>query len=467
VVGFHVRFDRVRSAFAKLAVRQIDAAHARLRGEGDEARTEVVHAALADAELLLGQDDDAASFGRFVGERGELRGVGHVALRDAGRRPEIRRLPVAERDRAGLVEQEHVDVARSFDGAPRSRDDVRLDHAIHSRDADRREKPSDRRRNEAHEESDEHGDRDGPSRARGPHAVEREGEERDRGEEKDDGQRRQKDVERDLVRRFLALCALDHRDHPIEECLTRIGGHAHDDPVRQHARAGHDRAAIAARFPDDGRALARDGGFVDGRGPFDDFAVAWNVVARFDQHEMALPERGGRHDLHRTSAPRLHELLGGRVSSRASERLGLGFAATLGHRLREVGEEDGEPEPQRNGQDEPGGRFAATEERLHEEPQREHASDLDHEHDGVLELVAGVELAKGVDRGAPDDGPFEQPASAPARFGRPAHEIGGRREVDGLGTAAEKMPFVPGVRVHVSLLPRASARRWDPRRARG
>ena len=40
--------------------------------------------ALADAELLLGEHDDAAAFGRLVGERGELRGVGELASR---RRP--------------------------------------------------------------------------------------------------------------------------------------------------------------------------------------------------------------------------------------------------------------------------------------------------------------------------------------------------------------------------------------------
>jgi hypothetical protein len=31
-------------------------------------------------ELLLGQHDDAAAFGRLVGERGQLRGVGQLRL---------------------------------------------------------------------------------------------------------------------------------------------------------------------------------------------------------------------------------------------------------------------------------------------------------------------------------------------------------------------------------------------------
>ena len=55
--------------------------------------------------LLLGEHDDAAPLRRLVGERGELRGVGELALVHAGRREERGRLAVAERDRAGLVEQ--------------------------------------------------------------------------------------------------------------------------------------------------------------------------------------------------------------------------------------------------------------------------------------------------------------------------------------------------------------------------
>jgi hypothetical protein len=61
--------------------------------------------ALADAVLLLGEDDDAAPLGRLVGERAQLRCVGELLVRAARRRQERGRLPVAERDRARLVEQ--------------------------------------------------------------------------------------------------------------------------------------------------------------------------------------------------------------------------------------------------------------------------------------------------------------------------------------------------------------------------
>ena len=48
---------------------QIDTAHARLRGEGDEGRFQFVHLARAQSEFFLCQHDNAAAFRRFVGER--------------------------------------------------------------------------------------------------------------------------------------------------------------------------------------------------------------------------------------------------------------------------------------------------------------------------------------------------------------------------------------------------------------
>ena len=58
---------------------------------------------------------------------------------DARRRHERERLAIAERDRAGLVEQQHVDVAGRFDRAAGRRDDVGAHHAIHAGDADGRQ----------------------------------------------------------------------------------------------------------------------------------------------------------------------------------------------------------------------------------------------------------------------------------------------------------------------------------------
>jgi hypothetical protein len=66
------------------------------------------------------------------------------------------RLAIAERDRAGLVEQQRVDVARGFDRAAGHREHVALDHAVHAGDADRREQAADRRRDQADEQRDQH-----------------------------------------------------------------------------------------------------------------------------------------------------------------------------------------------------------------------------------------------------------------------------------------------------------------------
>ena len=138
---------------------QVDAAHPRRGGEGDE--LVLAELALAQAELLLREHDDRAALRRLVGERGELRDLGELALVDARRRDELRRLPVAERDRAGLVEQEHVDVAGRLDRAARHREHVALHEPVHAGDADRREKRADRRR----DQRDEQRDQDGLARA--------------------------------------------------------------------------------------------------------------------------------------------------------------------------------------------------------------------------------------------------------------------------------------------------------------
>ena len=105
-------------------------------------------------------------------------------------------------------------------------------------------------------------------------AEERVRQQRHGREQEDDRERRQEDVERDLVGRLLALGALDHRDHPVEERLARVGRDADDEPVGQDARAAGDRAAVAAALADDGRALAGDGALVDRGDALDDLAVA-------------------------------------------------------------------------------------------------------------------------------------------------------------------------------------------------
>ena len=74
-------------------------------------------------------------------------------------------------------------------------------------------------RDQADEQRHQHGRP--ATRAAGSHA-ERERQQGDRGEQEDDRHAGQQDVERDLVRRLLALGALDQRDHPVEERLARV-----------------------------------------------------------------------------------------------------------------------------------------------------------------------------------------------------------------------------------------------------
>ena len=180
--------------------------------------TSVAPCELAAAEpvALLRQDDDRAALGRLVGEARELRRIGELGLVDAGKRKERGRLAVAERDRAGLVEEERRAVARGLDRAAREREHVALDEAVHPGDADRREQRADRRRDQADEQRDQHDD--GLLRAR-VDGERLQGHDRD---EEDEGQAGEEDVERDLVRGLLPARALDERDHPVEEALAGL-----------------------------------------------------------------------------------------------------------------------------------------------------------------------------------------------------------------------------------------------------
>ena len=86
----------------------------------------------AQLELLLGEHDDARPLGVSSASEASCAASARSAV-DAGRGMNAR-LAVAERDRAGLVEQQHVDVAGGLDGAARGGDHVGLHHAVHAGD---------------------------------------------------------------------------------------------------------------------------------------------------------------------------------------------------------------------------------------------------------------------------------------------------------------------------------------------
>ena len=78
--------------------------------------------------------------------------------RDAAHGNELHRLAIAQRDGAGLVEQQRVDVARGFHGLAAHGQHVVLHHAVHAGDADGREQAADGGRNQADQQRDQHGD---------------------------------------------------------------------------------------------------------------------------------------------------------------------------------------------------------------------------------------------------------------------------------------------------------------------
>ena len=163
-------------------------------------------------------------------------------------------------------------------------------------------------------------------------------------------QRRQQDGERDFVGRFLPLRAFDQRDHAVQETFAGIDGDADFDLVGEHARAAGDGAAVAAAFADDGRGFAGDGGFIHRGRAFDDIAVGGNDFAR--------PARPRHRPLRRSVAltsstwPFLREAAGDGFHAGAAQGLGLGLAAAFGDGFGEIGEQHGEPEPERELRDE-------------------------------------------------------------------------------------------------------------------
>ena len=108
--------------------------------------------------------------------------------------------------------------------------------------------------------------------------------------------------------------------------------------------------AVAARLADHGGGLARDGGLVDRADALDDLAVGGDQVARGDDDDVATLKIRRRHVL--DDAVRETPVRDGRRAGRA-QGARLCLAAALGHGLRQIGEEHGEPEPDRDRAREP------------------------------------------------------------------------------------------------------------------
>ncbi len=94
--------------------------------------------------------------------------------------------------------------------------------------------------------------------------------------------------------------------------------------------------------------------------------------------------------------------IGHRFGARLPKRVRLGLAPALGHRLSEVGEQHGEPQPERDlprEQRPP----RSVDQLLDEDHRGEQAARLDDEHHRVLDLNPRVELAERIQCRLPDD----------------------------------------------------------------
>ena len=276
----HEAANCVDGALADLAIADIRAGKTRRRRERNEVRARLRLFRDGDAIALAGEGEDGAALRGLIGEAcfdGEPRGF---LLGDAGNRDDLGRHAIAEGDRAGLIEQQRVDVAGRLDGPAGHGEHIVADQTVHAGDADGRKQAADRRRDQRDEQRDQ--DRHGHVGAR----IASEPGERHDGDQEDQRHADEEDRKRDLVRRLLPLGALDERDHAVEERRAGAGGDAHHDPVRDDGGAAGDGGAVAARFADDRRRFAGDRGLVDRGYAGRDLAVAGDKVAGLDIDEV-------------------------------------------------------------------------------------------------------------------------------------------------------------------------------------
>ena len=138
------------------------------------------------------------------------------------------------------------------------------------------------------------------------------------------------------------------------------------------------------------------------------YAVAGNNVAGFDEHDVAdlEIERRDGHD-QAALAGRVDQPLGGSFAAGAAQRVGLRLAASLRHRLREISEQHGEPQPRRDlAGERRGARVGYRVAR--EQHGHDGGDDLGDEDHRILGEAAWIEFFHGVESGALQDASVEQ-----------------------------------------------------------
>ena len=151
----------------------------------------------------------------------------------------------------------------------------------------------------------------------------------------------------------------------------------------------------------DRRRLAGDRRLVDGGDALDDVAVAGDHLAGRDDAQVAELQRRRRLLGDRAVG---QADSGRRVGAGLAQRVGLRLAAPFGHRLGEVGEQHGEPQPRRrrDRRTRSLGRCCCAKSRMNKE-RGQHRADLDDEHHRVAHHRARVELPERVERCRLDD----------------------------------------------------------------
>ena len=101
----HKLSDGVGSPFAQLSTVDIDSAHPRVCGEGNEMGFVLGDFAAAQVVLLLCQDDDGAALWRLICQTRQLGGICKFVRCYALDRNEFDGLAIPQRDGPGLVQQ--------------------------------------------------------------------------------------------------------------------------------------------------------------------------------------------------------------------------------------------------------------------------------------------------------------------------------------------------------------------------
>ncbi len=351
-----------------------------------------MHAMDLVVRKLAVQVDDALALGRGVGDGSQFRQPAEFENRVIARRHELGRVAVADRNRAGLVEQQGVDVARHFHRFAALGQDIGAQSAVHAGNADGGQQRADGGGYQADQQSHQRRDVGSQSTQLGAqtevaghvhfrlpshwpqgHRDQQENE-RKGGEHERQG---------NFIGRALTNCSFDQCDHAIEKRTAGAGRNLDDDLVRQHARAAGYARAVATRFADHGRRLPRDRRLVDRSKSLDDFSIAGNDFTGVNDDFIAGEQGGGKRQFDRSI--RLPNS-GRCFASGLAERVGLRLAPRFGQRGGEIGEQHGQRQPNVERHQVGERSLARSPNGLNREQDAQHGADLDHEHHRVLPL---------------------------------------------------------------------------------